>query len=115
MPIIEAHPEHSLVVDNDVFTHWRAQKPQIVKNMEDYFAIHKKHPALPSITVFETYQGFENAIRKAGSLTPQIEEAKLWAQELIDQLIVLPVDEKVSEIAAYIVTHIGRANANRLW
>lgn len=64
MPVITALPDHSLILDNDVFTHLRKGDPAIVKLTNVYWSSLKSFPSLPSITIFEAIKGIEKALKK---------------------------------------------------
>jgi len=49
------HPltDTSLVLDNDLFTHWRNKQPYVIREIAEYANRLKDIPALTSVTLFE--------------------------------------------------------------
>ncbi|HYL97313.1 MAG TPA: hypothetical protein VEZ90_00035, partial [Blastocatellia bacterium] len=96
MPL--ATPDTPLVLDNDLFSHWRNRHKYIERALGAYFAYHQQYPALPSMTVFESLSGFLRD--DAGEIEATVGDKFERAQHLIDELVVLPFDRRAAEIAA---------------
>ncbi|HWX43594.1 MAG TPA: type II toxin-antitoxin system VapC family toxin [Blastocatellia bacterium] len=96
----EATDKTPLVIDNDVFSHWRNSHEYVKQALKDYFTYHKQYPALTVITAFEALRGFE---RDAGGeiTTAQVDNFNRL-QRLIGSLIVLPFDLRAAGIAAQV-------------
>lgn len=60
------HPlaDTSLVLDNDLFTHWRKKHAYVLHEIAEYANRVKEVPALTSVTLFEALWGVENAAVK---------------------------------------------------
>ena len=127
MPIGPAHPDTSLVLDNDVLTHWRNQRISIEQSVSDYISRLKRPPFLASMTVFEAIHGIEKAIhqietsaasrsiadgRKQIAVLNQYRER---AEELIQRCEVLPFDETAAKIAAYVFPRLSKRDRNKHW
>jgi predicted nucleic acid-binding protein len=102
----------ALAFDNDVLTDWRAQKPSTVQSVNDYIAVTKVPPALPTFTIFEMMRGFEKAIILAGGMTERlnldIENARLLTQDWP----VLDFNRTAAQIAAYVYPRLSNAERN---
>lgn len=59
MPVGYPLAETSLVLDNDLFTHWRNKHPYVLREIAEYTSRLKQSPALTSVTLFETLWGVE--------------------------------------------------------
>jgi predicted nucleic acid-binding protein len=101
-------PETPLILDSNIVTAWRYQKPGIVEAIAAYQSSLKPPPTLSAITVYEVIYGFENSLAKAQG---NIEQTKLdfgKADQLINSCIVLPFDHNSAKIAAYIVPRLPK-------
>jgi predicted nucleic acid-binding protein len=108
-------PETQIVLDNDLFTHWRNKQQYVVREISDYLSRLKEFPALTSITLFETLWGIEKAlVRKQIS-----EEESLRYRDRINQLsensTVLPFNQRAAAIAAYSFARLSRSQQSNLW
>ena len=115
MAIIQAPPEISLALDNDVFSHWRNNHPYVREALDAYESRHKLLPALTSITVFEALKGIEAAAAEPTVGQERNLRYRLRAKQLIDSCIVLPFDQNAAAIAAYIFPRVPRRKLDRLW
>lgn len=111
MTIIQASRETSLVLDTDMFTHWRAHHPYALKTISDYQRRHKVYPALSSTTIFESLSGIEAEAAKG----KDVEQFQLKAQQLIRNCIVLPFDQRAAAIAAYVFPRLSQSDRNKHW
>src|SRR5260370_22027493 len=115
MPIIPAFPEASLVVDNDVLTHWRNGRQSILDNIEDYIRRLKKPPALASTTVFEALFGIEKSLA-LNNISQEIAfEYKNRLTLLTSSSIVLPFDTEAASIAAHVFARLSQSDRNAHW
>lgn len=108
MPVGEALPETSLVLDNNILTAWRYQKPGVREAIAAYQSRLKLLPALTSITVYEALCGFENSVVKTGTLSEQTTQDRVRTEQLINSCVVLPFDQASAEIAAYIIPRLSK-------
>jgi predicted nucleic acid-binding protein len=115
MALIQAPPETSLVLDTDVFTHWRSQQPFIKKAIADYQSYHKIFPALTSTTVFETLSGIEAEAAKPAANLEFIYGYRVKAERLIQNCIVLSFDQNAAALAAYIFPRLSQSDRNKHW
>jgi predicted nucleic acid-binding protein len=104
-----------IVLDNDLFTHWRNNQPYVLRQISDYFSRLKEVPALTSMTMFEALWGVESAVvRKQIS-----EEESARYRGRINQLdrnsTVLPFNGTAAAIAAYSFARLSQSNRNKLW
>ncbi|HJZ83226.1 MAG TPA: hypothetical protein VKD91_22850 [Pyrinomonadaceae bacterium] len=115
MPTIPVFPEVSLVVDNDVLTHWRNGRQAILDRISEYIARLKKPPALASTTVFEATFGIEKSLAQ-NQITEEIaSDYKNRLNRLIESSIVLPFDRNAAAIAAYVFARLSQADRNAHW
>jgi predicted nucleic acid-binding protein len=101
-------PETSLVLDTNILTAWRFQKPGVLAAISDYQSRLKLLPALTSITVHEALYGFENKAVKAGGQDEQTRRDRSATERLINSCLVLPFDQRAAEIAAYIIPRLPK-------
>jgi predicted nucleic acid-binding protein len=87
-----------LLVDNDVFTHWRNERDYVKQAITEYYNYHQRFPALASVTAFEALSGFRRDT--GGNIESGLGEKFARAQSLIRGLEVLPLDLAAAEIAA---------------
>lgn len=107
MSFVTAFAETSLVLDTDVFSHWRNRQPYVLDAIADYQTRLKRPPALSSITIFEALYGTERAV--ANRLT-SVSDAKIYRsriEELSDLCGVFPFDGKAASIAAQVRAALG--------
>lgn len=115
MPVISPFAETSLVIDNDVLTHWRNGRAGIVSQVSDYISRLKRPPALASITVFEALFGIEKS-RAQNRISE--EEASIYKNRLnalIDASIILPFDAAAASIAAHVFGRLSQSDRNSHW
>jgi predicted nucleic acid-binding protein len=95
-----------LVIDNDVFTHWRNSHQYVKKALAGYYAYHKQLPALTSITAFESLMGFRRD--EKGDVEVGLSERFDRLQQLIGSMVVLPFGLRAAEIAGHIFSRLTR-------
>ncbi|MFN2455276.1 MAG: type II toxin-antitoxin system VapC family toxin [Pyrinomonadaceae bacterium] len=110
MAFISAFPETSLVLDNDVLTHWRNQQPYAVAAISAYQTRLKRPPALTSMTYFEVIFGIDNGVARHGLSAERAERYRNNMDALSRGCGVLPFDRTAAEIAAYVC-----ANSDELY
>jgi predicted nucleic acid-binding protein len=115
MALIQALRETSLVLDTDVFTHWRNQQPLVKKAIADYQSYHKVLPALTSTTVFETFSGIEAEAAKLTANQESIRSHRAQAERFVQNCVVLPFDQSAAAIAAYIFPRLSQSDRNKHW
>ncbi|HEY0324050.1 MAG TPA: type II toxin-antitoxin system VapC family toxin [Pyrinomonadaceae bacterium] len=108
-----ALPETALVLDTNIFTHWRNQQQYALREIADYIIRLKRPPALTSMTVFETLHGFENSAMKSGD--EHIKQKRIATEKLIQSCIVLPFDHNAAAIAAYIFPRLSKSDRSKHW
>lgn len=111
------HPlaETSLVLDNDLFTHWRNKHSYVLHEIAEYTNRLKEVPALTSVTLFEALWGVENAAVKKDVTD---EESTLYRgriEQLSGSCVVLPFDGTAAAIAAYSFARLSRSEQKKLW
>lgn len=114
MPIGDALPETSLVIDTDIFTDWRYQKQYVEGQIRAYISRAKKPPALTSINVFEVLYGFENKAFKDGRTDERTTRDRETTEKLIQSCIVLPLNQDAASIAAYVFPRLAKRDQNKL-
>lgn len=101
MAIGPAHPETSLVFDNDVFTHLRNEHEYVLREIGQYVSILKQPPALTSITIFEALYGIESEEAKERITAKVAQDYRNKINDLTKIYTVLPFDQNAATIAAY--------------
>lgn len=102
MVIGAAFPETSLVLDNDIFTHWRNSHQYVLDEIANYIARLKKPPALASFTLFEALYGIENSLVDKSISEGQAEHYRGRIKELGRLSIVLDFNQNAAEISAHL-------------
>jgi predicted nucleic acid-binding protein len=115
MPVGHPLPDTSLVLDNDLFTHWRNKHPYVLGEIADYINRHKTTPALTSVTLFEARWGFENAAVKKAVTDEESLKYRERIEILSESCVVLPFDRTASGIAAYGFARLSRSEQNKHW
>ena len=115
MAFITTFAETSLVLDTDVFTHWRNQQPYVLKAIADYQSNLKRPPALTSITTFEALRGVERVVAKRGGSEVEAEGFRARIEALSELCGVLSFDCKAASIAAYLCAHLGDNLFKKHW
>ncbi len=116
-------PQIPLVLDNDVLRAWRYQEEPVKQNIFDYERIHKRLPALTSVTVYEALVGYETTIAQRGGNDERTERDRDEALRLV-QLFgsspsgpspsgVLPFDETAATIAASVAGQLSKQLAKK--
>lgn len=103
-----------LLLDNDVFTHWRNQKPTIKSAINDYVKRLKSFPKLPSITIFEAQWGIEREIVKQGD-NELLSLNRDRVEELIQTCGTLDFTRDAASIAAYVFARLSKSQRNQHW
>lgn len=115
MPIIDAPLETPLVMDTDVFSHLRNRQEYVEKNIREHFSKTKQFPAITAITVFEATQGIESELHKNNISNEQAHVFRQRINELIQRHQVLPLNQRASEIAAFIFPRLSKSNRSKHW
>jgi len=103
MPIINAPSDTPLVIDTDIFSHLRNRQKYVEENIRNHFSNTKQFPAITAITVFEAISN---------------EQADIFRQrinELIQKHQVLSLNQRASEIAAFIFPRLSKSNRHKHW
>ncbi len=61
-----------LLLDTDVFTDWRNQRPHIISAIKEYSKRTKSFPMQAAITIFESQFGFDSESIKGSGLSTQL-------------------------------------------
>ena len=115
MPIGPVLPETSLVLDNDVFTHWRNGQSYVLREIAEHFKRLKLPPALTSMTIFEALYGVETEERKNKITKAQAQQYKDRIKMLSDSCMVLSFEQNAAAIAAYIYTRLTPQQLVKHW
>lgn len=115
MPLIEVSSWEFLVLDNDVFTHWRNGQLYVKREIDGYVDRFQKPPALTSAAVFEALYGIEHELSKDKITEEQAANYHNRINQLIQPCEVLSFDSAAAEIAAYICANVGKSNYNKHW
>jgi len=116
-------PQIPLVLDNCVLRAWRYQEEPVKQNIFDYQQIHKRLPALTSVTVYEALVGYEKTIAQRGGKDERTETDRDEALRLV-QLFgsrpsgssasgVLSFDETAATIAASVAGRLHKQLAKK--
>jgi predicted nucleic acid-binding protein len=102
MVIGAALPETSLVLDNDIFTHWRNGREYVLREIASYMARLKMPPALASFTIFEAQYGIEDSLVKKRISEDQAGKYRTRIKVLSNESIVLDFNQSAAEISAHL-------------
>ena len=105
----------SLVLDNDLFTHWRNKHPYVLREIAEYTSRLKDIPALTSVTLFEALWGFENAAAKKEVTDEESMRYRGRIDQLSESCMVLPFDRTAAAIAAYSFARLSRSEQKKHW
>jgi predicted nucleic acid-binding protein len=108
-------PETALALDTTIFTHWRNRQPYVHLEIAEYMKVHKRPPALTSMTVFEAIQGVERAVASGRT---SAEDARVYferIEELKSGCTILPFDQNAATVAAYIYARLTNSEQKGLW
>jgi predicted nucleic acid-binding protein len=105
----------SLVLDNDVFTHWRKGQPYVMKEIAGYIKRHKQPPALTSTTLFEAMWGIESSEIKGDITEAEAGEYRSKVEALIQGCVILPFDQNAAITAAYMFARLSQSDRNKHW
>ena len=111
------HPlaDTSLVLDNDLFTHWRNKHAYVLREIAEYTNRLKEVPALTSVTLFEALWGVENAAVKKDVTDEESTRYRGKIERLSESCVVLPFDGTAAAIAAYSFARLSRSEQKKLW
>jgi len=107
--------ETSLVIDTDILTDWRYQKPYARQAISDYISRAKRAPSITSISVFEALFGFEKKAARIGAVDDRTLQDRLRLDQLISGCPVLPFDQSAATIASYIFSRLSQSHRNKHW
>jgi predicted nucleic acid-binding protein len=115
MAIGPALPETPLVLDNDVFTHWRNSQSYILREINGHYNRLKSLPALTSMTIFEALYGVELEERKNRIAKVQAQQYKDRIKELSEACGVLPWEQNAAAITAHIFPRLAGQQLPKHW
>ena len=115
MPLAPPLAETTLVVDTDLFTHWRNHHPYVLDQVANYFRNLKEFPALTSMTVFEAISGIEKELVKGKITEEQAHRYRARIEELSNSMTQLAFDKASATIAAYIYQRLAQSERNKHW
>jgi|SRR5215475_4562236 len=96
-----------LVLDTDIFTDWRRQRPHAAQAIYSYLARFNTFPQLTAMTVFEARFGIENKAVKSGGIDNRLERDRVDLERLVQTCGVLEIGDKTTAIAAYISARLS--------
>ncbi len=108
-------PDTLLVIDNDVFTHWRNQRQDVLSAIADYFKRLKQPPALTSTTIFEALWGVESEAAKGRIQEERAQQYRSRIEELSRACLILPFEQKAAALAAYIFPRLSNSGRSKHW
>lgn len=114
MPTAPPLDDTPLLLDNDVFTHWRNQSPYAVAAINDYFTRLKAHPKLAAITIFEAQWGIEKLAQQSGP-AEALAQRRAVLQQLMQTCGVLDFNQRAATVAAYIFARLSKSQRNKHW
>ena len=115
MPLVLPFTETSLVVDTDVFTHWRNRNTYVLDRVASYFKNLKEFPALTSMTVFEAMSGMEKELVKGKMTGERARQYQARIEELSSSMTQLAFDKTSATIAAYVYQRLAQSELNKHW
>lgn len=115
MATAPSFPNTPLLIDNDVFTRWRNQSPQVVLAIKDYIKRIKSFPKLAAITIFETQWGVEKEIVRLGGQNQMMAQKREEIERLIQKCGVLDFNQQAASIAAHIFARLSKSKRNQHW
>jgi predicted nucleic acid-binding protein len=115
MPIGPALPDTPLVLDNDVFTHWRGGQSYVLREIAEHFKRIQSPPALTSMTVFEALYGVEVEERKNRITASQAQRYKDRIKQLSESCDVLPWEQRAAAITAHIYPRLTVQQLQKHW
>src|SRR2546429_126784 len=115
MPLVAPLTETSLVVDTDVFTHWRNRNTYVLDQVASYFKNLKEFPALTSMTVFEALSGVEKELVKGKITEEKATQYQARIEELSSNMTQLAFDKTSATIAAYVYQRLAQSERNKHW
>lgn len=104
-----------LVLDTDVFTHWRNGQPYALREISEYIKRFKRPPALTSTTVFEALWGIESSALNGKITEEEAQRYRRRVEELIQGCVILPFDQNSAITAAYIFARLTQSERNKHW
>ena len=115
MAIIPPFPDTPLLLDNDLFTPWQNQNPQVTQKIREYVGRLKSFPKLAAITVFEAQWGVEKEIAKRGVLAQDLAQRLTTIEQFIQRCEVLSFDRRAATVAAFIFGRLTNSQRNQHW
>lgn len=115
MPVGYPLDDTSLVLDNDLFTHWRNKHAYVLREIAEYTSRLKDVPALTSVTLFETLWGVENAAVRKEVTDEESMRYRGRIEQLSESCVVLPFDRTAAAIAAYSFARLSRGEQKKHW
>lgn len=115
MPVGPALAETSLVVDTDLFTHWRNRQPYVLREIGSYMERLKQPPALTSMTVFEALRGIEGELAKGRITSDRGAQYCRRVEELTGSCAQLSFNNTAATIAAYVFARLSRSERSKHW
>ena len=113
MPLVPPLAETTLVVDTDVFTHWRNRNTYGLDRVATYFKNLKEFPALTSMTVFEAMSGVEKELVKGKITGEKARQYQARIEELSNSMTQLAFDKTSAAIAAYVYQRLAQSERNK--
>lgn len=115
MTVVPTLAETSLVLDTDVFSHWRNRQKYALEAITLYQMRLKRPSSLTSITVFEALRGIELVVAKRGGSEQVDGIYRDRVEQLCELCGVLAFDRKAASIAAYVCAHLGDNLFRKHW
>lgn len=115
MPVGHPLADTPLVLDNDLFTHWRNKHPYVLREIAGYSNRLKDVPALTAVTLFEALWGVENAAVKKEVTDEESTRYRGRIEQLSESCVVLPFNRTAAAIAAYSFARLSRSDQKKLW
>lgn len=104
-----------LLLDNDVFTLWRNQSPNVVNAVRNYTTRLMVPPKLPAVTIFEAQWGIEKEIVRLGGTDQNLTRKLKQIEQFIQTCGTLDFNHKAASIAAYIFARLSKSQRNEHW
>lgn len=115
MPVGHPLADTALVLDNDLFTHWRNKHQYVLREIGSYTARLKEPPGLSSITIFEADCGIEAEAAKGRITKEQGAQYRDRIKALAESCPLLSFDSEAAAIAAYVFPRLTRSERNKHW
>lgn len=115
MTVVPAVEENSLILDTDIFSHWRNRQNYALEAISLYQIRLKRLPSLSSTTVFEALRGIELVVANRRGSEKEADSYRERIEQLCELCGVLPFDRKASGIAAYVCANLGDNLFRKHW